>query len=335
MIYLERLILWLIIIILISWIIHKVGKRFVRNEKVKPFTGIIAFFVIILFPVTIAKTVQLYYCWKYRPFYKIIEPLGDDFEGYYGKGDFYNVHKEYPTLKYIDYKYLLYRQAKNGYETVLGEDMKLKMLPDIYDKEIAQAKKEFVENKKKTYVYVRQYIAKQGSEYCTWPRKELNVKNLITQHKDKIAKLEEEGRQVASGKVFQKNPEIYVNGYLKNRINKHLETIAFLQSGQCVAKKIIPEEEVSRYVIRSNETQALEDVILLRIPEIVVASYYKIPFFINRLNHKVYAWGSSVNVEWDLYGVSGQEGAKPYFYCGKGFNLTKKMIEEKGVKYGN
>jgi hypothetical protein len=338
MIYIARFILWFVIIVIVSWMLHRfVGKRFIQHETIRKYFGLIVFFIIMLTPVTIAKTVQLYYCWKYQPFYEIIEPLGKDFEGwFYSKGNsdtLYTLLKEYPTLKYVDTKKLLYYRNKDtGYESFLREDMQTNPLTPLYAKEIEAAKKELIEHKKETYVYVREYLDKQSSEYCTWPKKELNVENLITHYKEEIAKLEEEGRQVASGKVFKENPERYVNHYLKNRINKHLEAIAFLQSGQCVAKKIIPEEEVSRYVLGGGDLEYKE---VFKIPSVAYMAYQKFPTFMDRITGKIYAWSAFIDGGWDLYGAFNWWGGGPKFYCGKGFNLTKKMIEEKGVNHGN
>ena len=100
MIYLVRLIIWLVVIVFISWLVHRFVGEAISNKKVKPFVGIIAFLTIVLMPMGIAKVAQLYYCWKYQPFYEIIKPLGDDFEGYYKEsgryGDFINLSKKYP-----------------------------------------------------------------------------------------------------------------------------------------------------------------------------------------------------------------------------------------------
>ncbi len=312
MVYLMRLILWLVIILLISWIIHKVGRKFVKNEKIKPFIGVITFVVIIFTPVTIAKIVQVYYCSKYQPFYKIIEPLGDDFEGYYGKGSFRDAIKKYPSLKSKDYIINLVRKDA------------IDDLPDVY-KHLAKGKKEGL-------LYIREYIDKQGSDNCYIPRKESNIEKLIKIHKEDIEKIEEEGKQVKEGKIFQKNPDSYVNYYLKNKINEHLESIEFLESGKCIARKVIPESEVSRYVLGGKQLAYKK---ILNIPGIVYAWYSKGPVFTDRLTGKPFAWGQGVSIAWDLYGVSGHEGAKPHFYCGVEFSLVKKMIEEKGVKDGN
>jgi hypothetical protein len=106
MIYIARLVLWLIVIGLISWGIHKLINKSIHNERVKPFIGIVVFFIIILAPIAMAKVVQVYYCWKYQPFYEVVKPLEDDFYGYYQESNADSLRtliQKYPnSINFID-----------------------------------------------------------------------------------------------------------------------------------------------------------------------------------------------------------------------------------------
>ena len=154
MIYLLRLIIWLVVIVFISWIVHRFVGEAISNKKVKPFIGIITFLVIVLTPMSIAKVAQVYYCWKYQPFYEIIEPLGDDFEGYYKEHNvnyaiFRELIKAYPnTIKTIDTK-----QRLNWYDT----------------KEIVKDKS-ILKSNETGYVYLRYYLEDdKQSKHCVFP----------------------------------------------------------------------------------------------------------------------------------------------------------------------
>ncbi len=83
MVYLLRWVIWLIVILIISIVIHKLLKKRLEGKWIQGFVGVITFIVIVLAPIAIAKIAQIYYWYKYQPFYEIVEPLGDDFEGFY------------------------------------------------------------------------------------------------------------------------------------------------------------------------------------------------------------------------------------------------------------
>lgn len=61
----------------------------------------------------------------------------------------------------------------------MGHEEKFEQLPNIYNNEIEQAKKEFIENKKETYVYYRTYLDKQGASYCYFPKMILILKEIL------------------------------------------------------------------------------------------------------------------------------------------------------------
>lgn len=90
------------------FVIHKLLKKRLERKLIQ------GFIVIVLAPITIAKIVHTYYEFKYSPFYDIVEPLGDDFEGFYTINDFYKFNKEYPTVKYVDSNNRLYYKYSSG-----------------------------------------------------------------------------------------------------------------------------------------------------------------------------------------------------------------------------
>jgi hypothetical protein len=284
MIYLMRFILWFIVIVFISWIIHRVVGKVVSNKKVKPFIGIITFLVIMLAPITIAKIAQVYYCWKYQPFYKIIKPLGEDFEGIYGSVSSDYLDKYPNIVKYIDDTLII--KDRNGYTFRAKEEWLGDKVKDI-NKSLIH--KDDFDNE---FVYVRDFIDKKGSQYCIKPNR----------------------------KIMWKAMWKFYNSYFKQN--------------KCIARKIIPESEVSRYKLHG---KALEDKRIFIIPGVAYVDYHKSPVFIDRITGKPYAWSAGVFVHWDLYGVLGREGSKPWLGCKQlGFSIKDKMLNSlKGEKNGD
>ena len=64
MVYLLRWVIWLIVILIISIVIHKLLKNRLEGKWIQGFVGVITFIVIVLAPITIAKIAQLYYCYQ-------------------------------------------------------------------------------------------------------------------------------------------------------------------------------------------------------------------------------------------------------------------------------
>lgn len=320
MVYLLRWVIWLIVILIISIVIHKLLKKRLEGKWIQGFVGVITFIVIVLAPITIAKIAQIYYCYKYQPFYEIVESLGDDFEGFYYSEDFYKFHKQYPTVKYLDYQGILYYQYPSGYEKILGE----KDLPNIYNKRIEEAKKEFIENKKETKVYYRTYIDKQGSDYCIRPIKEnTNIETMINTYKKNI----EDKKRIIGLREQNKilNSEDTTLSYKLTSTVEDMEyDIEFLKSGDCIARKIIDEREVSKYQLGGEN---LEHKMVFKIPGIVHVWYSKTPIFINRLTNKPLSWAQGVRVSWDLYNMFNFD-ASWSFNCSRKIDLIKKIIEE-------
>lgn len=323
MVYLLRWVIWLIVILIISIVIHKLLKKRLEGKWIQGFVGVITFIVIVLAPITIAKIAQIYYCYKYQPFYEIVEPLGDDFEGFYYSEDFYKFHKQYPTVKYLDYQGILYYQYPNGYERILGE----KDLPNIYNKRIEEAKKEFVENKKETKVYYRTYIDKQGSEYCIRPIKEnanietmINTYNKNIEDKKRIIELREQNKILS--------PEDTTLSYKLTSTVEDMEyDIEFLKSGDCIARKIIDEREVSKYQLGG---EISKDKIIFRIPTILNVEYGNYKNIMNRNTQKTYVVSSHIKAEWNLYGAFDFKDINSGFGCYHNLDLIKMMIENKG-----
>jgi hypothetical protein len=278
-----RFILWFIVIVFISWIIHRVVGKVVSNKKVKPFIGIITFLVIMLAPITIAKIAQVYYCWKYQPFYKIIKPLGEDFEGIYGSVSSDYLDKYPNIVKYIDDTLII--KDRNGYTFRAKEEWLGDKVKDI-NKSLIH--KDDFDNE---FVYVRDFIDKKGSQYCIKPNR----------------------------KIMWKAMWKFYNSYFKQN--------------KCIARKIIPESELSRYQVTNTNT--ITDIYPFKIPGILSVNYYQLSVIIDRNSKKPYAWRAGVRVEWDLYGVLGREGAKATFGCSSNANVLNKLIKQVGEKNGN
>jgi hypothetical protein len=324
MVYLLRWVIWLIVILIISIVIHKLLKKRLEGKWIQGFVGVITFIVIVLAPITIAKIVQIYYCYKYQPFYEIVEPLGDDFEGFYSINDFYKFHKEYPNVKYIDSSTRLYYKYSSGYEE------KFEQLPNIYNNEIEQAKKEFIENKKETKIYYRTYLDKQGAAYCYFPKNDTNIEKSIDIYQKNIKekkRLLEVLDKSKNRNFFKLEDRDSWNKLSSKTIENMQDDIEFLESGKCLARKIIDEREVSRYMLGGKN---IERKTVFKIPGVVIALYSKGHALTDRLTEKPLALGYGVRVSWDLYNMFDFD-ANWNFHC-VGSGLIKKMIKEKGIK---
>ena len=175
MIYLMRLIVWLIIIFIISGVIGKLTTKLSKGKIRGWIVGLASFFIIVLAPITIAKTAQLYYCWKYQPFYKIVKPLGDDFEGYY----------------------------KELGDQATYSDLSGKKYPEIIDFLDIPLKDKYL----KTIGYGRYYFDKYGSSNCVTEPDNSSHMQALRKKQEKYAK---EGKCLA----FKEIPESEVSRYI-------------------------------------------------------------------------------------------------------------------------
>lgn len=300
MVYLLRWVIWLIVILIISIVIHKLLKNRLEGKWIQGFVGVITFIVIVLAPITIAKIVHTYYEFKYSPFYEIVEPLGDDFEGFYTINDFYKFHKEYPNVKYVDSSTRLYYKYSSGHEE------KFEQLPNIYNNEIEQAKKEFIENKKETYVYYRTYLDKQGASYCYFPKNDTDIEKNIDNYQKNI---EEKKRLLdvldkSNNRNLLKSEDINSWNRLSSKTIENMQDdIEFLKSGNCIARKIIDEKDVSKYMFSRKLTRK----IIFEIPYLVKVDYFLSEGVIDK-SGKIYSWEAYLYTSWDLYGAFNWEG---------------------------
>ncbi|MDX9814808.1 MAG: hypothetical protein RBS91_09140 [Sulfurimonadaceae bacterium] len=317
MVYLLRWVIWLIVILIISIVIHKLLKKRLEGKWIQGFVGVITFIVIVLLPITIAKIIHTYYVFKYSPFYEIVEPLGDDFEGFYSINDFYKFHKEYPNVKYIDSSTRLYYKYSSGHEE------KFEQLPNIYNNEIEQAKKEFIENKKETKIYYRTYLDKQGAAYCYFPKNDTNIEKSIDIYQKDIKEKKRllEVLDKSKNRNFFKSEDIDSWNKLSSKTIENMQDdIEFLKSGNCIARKIIDEKEVSKYMFSRKVIKKK----IFEIPYLVKVDYFLSEGVIDK-SGKIYSWESYLYTSWDLYGLFNWEGRTSFK---SGSSSLKKLLNK-------
>lgn len=317
MVYLLRWVIWLIVILIISIVIHKLLKKRLEGKWIQGFVGIITFIVIVLAPITIAKIIHTYYVFKYSPFYEIVEPLGDDFEGFYSINDFYKFHKEYPNVKYIDSSTRLYYKYSSGHEEKFGQ------LPNIYNNEIEQAKKEFIENKKETKIYYRTYLDKQGAAYCYFPKNDTNIEKSIDIYQKDIKEKKRllEVLDKSKNRNFFKSEDIDSWNKLSSKTIENMQDdIEFLKSGNCIARKIIDKKEVSKYMFSRKVIKKK----IFEIPYLVKVDYFLSEGVIDK-SGKIYSWEAYLYTSWDLYGLFNWEGRTSFK---SGSSSLKKLLNK-------
>lgn len=81
------------------------------------------------------------------------------------------------------------------------------------------------------------------------------------------------------------------------------DDIEFFKSGNCIARKIIDEKDVSKYMFSRKVTRK----IIFEIPYLVKVDYFLSEGVIDK-SGKIYSWEAYLYTSWDLYGAFNWEG---------------------------